>query len=139
MDNRSMDRFLEGLEKSAENDFELLESTGAEFFGTAELLEMRGRCREQRRLFNKIHKVVLLIGAGSPAWIVLGFVFGTLGFQKVAVLSLMAFPISFLLFIGGAIFLKKHFRSRGYLDHVSHMIEWELSRRRDELKRKRLF
>ena len=132
-----IDRLLEGLEKSAENDFDLLESAGAEYFSTIELLEMRGRCREQRRIYTKIHKAVLLVGAGAPSWIVFGFVFGILGFQVAATFSLLLFPISFFLFLVGGLFLRSQFRSRGYLEHISHLIEWELSRRRDELERKR--
>ncbi|MBR9922118.1 MAG: hypothetical protein GYB31_14865 [Bacteroidetes bacterium] len=137
MDNRMLNRYLEGLEKSAENDFNLLESAGAEYFSTAELLEMRGRCREKRRLFAKLHKVVLLTGAGSPVWIVGGFVCATLGLEFAAMFSLLLFPISFLLFVAGGLFLRNHFRSKGYMEHISHLIEWELSRRRDEFERKR--
>jgi hypothetical protein len=137
MSNQSIDKILDSIEKEASQGFDFLLSTGPEFFSTAELLEMRGRWKEKRELFRRLHAANIVLGASSPAWIVLGFIFGALGWQTPALLSLLCFPVLFLLFLGGAFFIRNHFKGRGYLDHVGQLIEGELARRRDDLAKKK--
>lgn len=138
MDNRSIDKVLDEIERKAGMEFEFLLSTGAEFYSTAELLELRGRCKEQQLIFAQLHRVNLLLGASSPVWVAVGFVCGMLGWQTAATISLFLFPFMFLLFVGGSLFLHVRFKGKAYLHEVGRIIECELAWRQDELARKKM-
>jgi hypothetical protein len=138
MSDRSIEKMLESIEKSVEKDFELLMTTGPEYFSTGELLEMRGRWKEQYSLFVQLHKLNLILGAGSPAWILLGFIFGALGWQLAATISLLLFPVTFIAFVTGTFLIRYRFKGKGYLDQIGRFINYELARRRDEMARRGL-
>ena len=138
MDNHSIHNFLNDLEEESRDDFGFLESTGAKFFTTGELMELRGRSRERIHFYRQWHRANIILGASSPAWIILGFIFGILGLQGAAKLSLLLFPICVLLFVGGALYLKRQFRSIGYQEHIARLIETELmERQNNEMTRKK--
>jgi hypothetical protein len=137
MDNQSIQEFLDNLEKEPDKGLDFLISTGPEFFSTSELMEFRGSIREKYLLHGRLHRANLIIGASAPSWLVLGALCGVLGAIQLATLLLLLFPIAFLLFLGGLVFLRRHFHSRGYLSHAGNLVEQELARRMNETSRQR--
>ncbi|MEM1218663.1 MAG: hypothetical protein AAGH79_07115 [Bacteroidota bacterium] len=136
MDNRAINNLLSKLEKESNNEFGLLESTGPDFFSTPSLLELRGQWKERMRLFQVLHRLTISIGASSPAWLVLGAIFGILGLQLPATICLLMFPISFLIFLISTFAIRSYFRGKGHLEMMGRMIENELIRRQDKLARR---
>lgn len=136
MDNRAINNLLSKLEKESNNEFGLLESTGPDYFSTSSLLELRGQWKERMRLFQVFHRLTILVGASSPAWIVLGAILGLLGLQLAATISLLMFPISFILFLASTFAIRAYFKGKGHLEMMGRMIENELIRRQDKLARR---
>ena len=131
MDNTHLHKLLESIEREAEQDFTLLLSTDPTFFSTAQLLEMRGRVLEREALFHNFRRVLVWAGALSPSWILLGFIFGLLGWIPLASVSFVLFPVSFFLFLGGSFLLQNWLGTRGSLEHMRLLLEMELSRRKE--------
>jgi hypothetical protein len=136
MKHQHIDDYLKKLETEATDEFELLDSTGPEYFSTPELLELRGRWKERWAFFSVLHRGSILLGASSPIWILLGFAFGAMGLQTPAAISLLFFPVTFLSFIAVSIALKLHFGSRGQLEYLGRIIDIELSRRQSEQRKR---
>lgn len=132
MENSSLHKTLENIEKEAEQDFTLLLSTSPAFFSTAELLEMRGRVRERQDIFTRLQKTNLWFGAIAPSWLLAGFIFGALGWITLATGAFLLFPISILFFLSGVFLLRTWLGTRGNLEHISLLIEMELGRRQQK-------
>lgn len=137
MNDPQLHKLLSGIEAKAKNDFEMLEECGAEYFSTSDLLELRGRWKEQTRMFEKLHKANIIVGASAPIWLVLAAVFGICGLVRAATFSIFMFPMAFFLFIAAAFFLRSQYRSTGYLEFIGLEIEQELKKRKKDVKQKR--
>ena len=124
-----LNKQLQDIENQAGKEFEYLLAVGAKYFSTDELLELRGVWKARYRLFCKFQKIVILLGASSPGWILVGFTLSLLGFQGLAFYATMLFPITFVLSIAGAFWLKSEFESKGFLEHVGTMINSEIKHR----------
>ncbi|MEM9918226.1 MAG: hypothetical protein AAF990_09040 [Bacteroidota bacterium] len=120
---------IKDIEKNAGNELNYLLEVGADYFPTAELLEMCGMIKARIRLFDKLHKIVILLGASSPAWLLIGFLCAIVGLNGLALYVTMLFPISFFLCIAGAIWMKREFNSKGHLEHIARVLRWELIQR----------
>jgi hypothetical protein len=129
MDDSSLYKALESIEKEAGQDFNLLLSTGPAYFSTAELLEMRGRLMERQQLFSRFQQSNLWLAALAPSWLVAGFLFGVLGWITPALAAFLLFPLTLAVFLAGLILMRKWFGSKGNLEHIGLLIEMELSRR----------
>jgi hypothetical protein len=137
MNDPQLDKLLSGIEAKSKDDFAMLEECGAEYFSTTDLLEMRGRWKEQTRIFTKLHKANIILGASAPAWLVLAAICGISGFEKTATSAIFMFPIVLLIFILGAFFLHSQFQGKTYLEFIGREIEYELGRRKADVKQKR--
>jgi len=137
MKHRPIHKILESFEKEAADEFKLLDSTGAEFFSTHTLLELHGRCRERLALYQVIHKVSIVVGASSPIWLMVGCIFGALGWYFLATLALLCFPISLLLFGGLMLLLHFFYGGKDQLERKMTEVRLELQRRREEVARRR--
>ena len=137
MNDPQLNKLLSGIEAKSKDDFAMLEECGAEFFSTADLLELRGRWKEQTRMFIKLHKANIILGASAPSWLVLAAVFGINGFVKAATTAIFVFPLVLFVFLIGAFFLRAQYRSKGYLEFIGREIDYELGRRKMDVKQKR--
>lgn len=129
MDDSSLYKALESIEKEAGQDFNLLLSTGPAYFSTAELLEMRGRLMERQQLFSRFQKSNLWLAALAPSWLVVGFTFGVFGWLTLALAAFLLFPLTLAVFLAGLLFMRSWFGAKGNLEHIGLLIEMELSRR----------
>ncbi|MBK8491142.1 MAG: hypothetical protein IPL49_09710 [Saprospirales bacterium] len=125
------------MEREAEEDFSLLLSTGPVFFSTAQLLEMYGRVLEREVLFHRLRRAIVWAGALSPSWILVGFIFGLMGWIPLASVAFVLFPVSLLFFLGGAFLLQSWLGTRGSLEHMRLLLEMELSRRKEGTEKNR--
>lgn len=137
MKRRSIHKLLENFEKEAADEFKLLDATGPEFFSTHTLIELHGRCRERLALYQVIHKVGIIVGASSPIWLMVGCVFGALGWYFLATLSLLFFPLSLLLFGGLMLLLHLFYGGKDQLEAKKAQVRLELQRRQEEVARRR--
>jgi len=137
MNDPQLHKVLSNLESKAQDDFAMLEECGAEYFSTADLWELRGRWKEQTRMFKKLHKANIILGASAPVWLVLAAFFGIFGMVTAATFTVLIFPIVFFLFIVVAFFLRSQYRSTGYLEFIGLEIEQELKKRKSDVKQKR--
>ena len=137
MNDPKINQLLLDIERKAGNDFELLEECGAEYFSTSDLLEMRGKWREQMRIYRHLHKTAIIIAAVSPIWALIGYGFIYLNQVALAVLSLFLVPFSFLIFGALFFYLRRQFKSYSFLNYVGRLIETELTYRQDATTRKR--
>lgn len=130
--------FMADLERRSKDEINLLVEAGAQFYETAELLELRGQLRERIRIYRILHRWSMMAGASSPFWMILGFAIGAAGWSPGAMILLMLFPLSFFLFLAGVFGLKWRFGGMGHLEYARDLIETELINRRDSMARKRL-
>ena len=137
MNDPQLDKLLSGIEAKSKDDFAMLEECGAEFFSTSDLLELRGCWKEQTRMFTKLHKANIILGASAPVWLVIAAILGVSGFTKAASSALFVFPIVLLVFMIAAFFLRAQYRSKGYLEFIGREIDYELGRRKMDVKQKR--
>ncbi len=137
MNDPQLDKLLSGIEAKSRDDFAMLEDCGAEYFSTSDLLELRGRWKEQTRLFIKLQKANIILGASAPAWLVLAALFGINGFVKSATLAIFMFPIILFIFLIASFFIRSQFRSKAYLEFIGKEIEYELGQRKVDVKQKR--
>lgn len=129
MDNSSLYKALDSIEKEAGQDFNLLLSTGPAFFSTAELLEMRGRLLERQSLSSRLQKLNLWLAAIAPSWLVAGFIFAALGWITIALAAFLLFPLTLAISLAGIFLLRNWFGTKGNQEHIGLLIEMELSRR----------
>jgi len=137
MNDPQLNELLSDIEAKSKDDFTMLEDCGAEYFSTSDLLELRGRWKEQTRIFTKLHKANIILGASAPIWLVLAAVFGICGFVKAATTAIFMFPIVLFIFMLGAFFLRSQFRTKGYLEFIGREINYELGRRKMDVKERR--
>ena len=126
----NIDGIIQHLEANASDELAHLESVGAEFFTTEQLLRLRGQWEIKNELFKIFQKLVIRIVAISPLWIAIYYLFTALKWKFLALLSLSLFPLSFVVFFAGLVFLYTYFRGKGHLDRVGEMIAEELSKRK---------
>ena len=127
---RNIDGIIKHLEDHASDELAHLESVGAEFFTTEQLLRLRGQWEVKNHLFKAFQKLVVRIVAISPLWIAGYYLFAFLKLKYLALLSLALFPLSFVVFFGGLAFIYSYFRGKGHLDRVGEMISEELTKRK---------
>lgn len=137
MNDPQLNKLLSGIEAKSKDDFAMLEECGAEYFSTADLLELRGKWKEQTRIFTKLHKFNIILGASAPAWLVLAAICGISGLEKTATSAIFMFPIVLFIFIAGAFFLRAQFKGKTYLELIGREIDYELGRRKTDVKQKR--
>lgn len=130
MNDPQIHRMLSDIEKTSEDDFSMLEECGAKYFATSDLLQMRGKYKEQVRVYKIIHKANILMASLSPLWLVVAGLAAFLELPRLVLVSLILFPLSLFLFFGIAVFLRQTYRSQGYLEFVGREIEEELALRK---------
>jgi hypothetical protein len=126
---RNTDGILNHLEKSAADELSYLESVGAEYFTTAQLIRLKGQWEVKNQLFGQVQQFLMRIAVWSPIWLVAWFVFDWLQWQLLAAICLTLFPISFFIFFIGLLFMRKFFKGKGHLETVGDMIDAELRKR----------
>ncbi|MCO6493197.1 MAG: hypothetical protein J5I98_32555 [Phaeodactylibacter sp.] len=126
----NIDGILKHLEDNASDELAHLESVGPEFFTTEQLLRLRGQWEVKNYLFKAFLKLVIRIVAISPVWICGYYLLAFLGLRYLALLSLSLFPLSFVVFFAGLVFIYSYFRGKGHLDRVGEMIAGELGKRK---------
>ncbi len=124
-----LDQVLNHLEDGAADELALLESTGPEFYSTGDLLRLRGQWEIKNQLFRFFNRLLLGIVAVSPVWIGLYFLASLLKWRYLSLLFLALFPLSFVVFFSGLLFMRRVFRGKGHLDNVGEMIVNELRQR----------
>lgn len=128
----NIDGILNHLEKEAGDELELLQSTGAEFFSTADLLRLRGQWEIKHLLFGQLLRLLIYIAAIAPAWLLLWLLFDFLQWSWVALVCLALTPVSYLIFFAGLFFMRYFFKGKGHLEKVGEMITAELRKRSKE-------
>ena len=129
---RNLERVLQYLEENAEDELELLESTGPEYFSTPELWKLRGQWEVKNRLFRDFQGFLIRLAAFSPVWIAVWGLCSLIGWSYPALLFLFMFPVTFLAFFAGLYYLRKVFKGKGHLDNTGEMIVRELRRRANQ-------
>jgi len=129
MPARDPERILHELENQADDELALLESTGTEFYSTGQLLRLRGQWEVKNHLFRLFQKWLIRLMAFSPVWVLGWLIFSVIGWRYLATLSLMLFPVTFAVVLGGLLFFRRFFRGKGHLDQVGSMIYDELQKR----------
>lgn len=129
---RNAENILSQLERSATDELSYLESVGAEYFSTAQLIRLKGQWEVKNRLFDQVQRLLLRIVAVSPLWIGAWLLFSFLQWTYVALLCLALFPLSFVVFGFGLYWMRCFFKNRGHLDTVGDMIDAELRKRRQD-------
>lgn len=127
----SIDGIIKHLEDNASDELAQLESVGPEFFTTEQLLRLRGQWEVKNYLFKAFQKLVVRIVAFSPAWIAGYYLLAFLKLKYLALLCLALFPLSFVVFFAGLVFIFSYFKGKGHLDQVGEMIAEELKRRKE--------
>lgn len=118
---------LHHLEKSAADELSYLESVGAAYFSTAQLIRLKGQWEIKNQLFGQVQKFLLQVAIWSPIWLAAWFIFDLLQWKFLAAICFTLFPVSFFL---GLLFMRKFFKGKGHLDTVVEMIDTELQKRR---------
>lgn len=129
MRRRNADSILKHLEKTSSDELAYLESVGAEYFSTTQLIRLKGQWEVKHQLFWQFQKVLIRIAASAPLWIMLWFAFDWLQWKGLSLIALALCPFSFFIFFAGLLFMRKFFKSKGHLENVGEMIDNELLRR----------
>ena len=132
MVRRDIDSIIKSLESNAADELAYLESVGVGYFTTEQLLRLRGQWEVKHDLFDRFQQLLLRLVAYSPVWIGGWFLFEWLGWHYLALLSLALFPLSFVVFFAGLVFMRSFFKGKGHLSRVGEMIALELERRKQE-------
>ncbi len=129
---RDLDSMLKRLETDAADELSELEAVGPEVYESGQLLRLRGQWEVKNALFHIYQRFFIRMMAFSPLWLVLWFAFRQIGFSLLGLFFLSLFPLSFVLFLGGMVFMQQFFKGRGHLDRVGRMISDELQRRQKQ-------
>ncbi|MFN7119105.1 MAG: hypothetical protein ACK4TA_20065 [Saprospiraceae bacterium] len=129
MVHRNADNILKHLEKASADELAYLESVGAEYYSTAQLLRLKGQWEIKYQLFWQFQQFLMRCAASTPIWLLLWFVFDLLKWKWLSLFSLALCPLCFFIFFAGLLFIRKFFRSKGYLESVREMIDYELLKR----------
>lgn len=124
-----LNRVLSHLEEHADDELALLEATGPEFYSTGDLLRLRGQWEIKNQLFRRFNSLLLRTVAISPFWIAAYYLADLLAWRYLSLLFLAFFPLSFVIFFAGLLFMRRFFHGKGHLDAVGEMIVTELRKR----------
>ncbi|MCR9099565.1 MAG: hypothetical protein NXI25_06405 [bacterium] len=127
-----LDHLLKDLEQGAADELSELESLGASFYPTGQLLRLRGQWEIKNTLFRKFQRFFIGAVATSPVWLVLWWLCLKIGLVRLGLIFLTLFPFSFLLFFFGLYFMHTFFKGQGHLDRVGEMISRELQQRQEK-------
>ncbi|MEQ8707228.1 MAG: hypothetical protein RIC19_25070 [Phaeodactylibacter sp.] len=127
-----LDHLLKNLEQGAADELSELESLGAAFYPTGQLLRLRGQWEIKHTLFRKFQRFFVGAVATSPIWLLLWGLCLKAGLPRLGFIFLALFPFSFLLFFFGLYFMNTFFKGQGHLDRVGEMISQELQRRQEK-------
>lgn len=125
----NVDGIINYLEKNAEDELSYLESVGAEFFTTAQLIRLKGQWEVKNQLFGRCQFLLVRIAGISPVWLALWFLFDVIGWNTISIFCLSLFPVSFLIFFGGLMLMNYYFKGKGHLEFVGDLIDLELCKR----------
>jgi len=126
---RNADSILKHLEKTASDELAYLESVGAEYFSTTQLIRLKGQWEVKNQLFWQFQRFLLRCAASAPVWMMLWFAFDLLHWKWMSLICLALCPLVFILFFAGLLFMRKYFKSKGHLETVGEMIDNELLKR----------
>lgn len=129
---RDIDQLLQFLENSAEDELDLLVSTGPEYYPTHQLYRLFGQWQVKSRWFKQFNTLILWIAALAPAWLILGISALAFSWRWTGLFFLALFPLSFVLFFAGLFFMRRMFRSKGHLESAGDRIVQELKKRASE-------
>ncbi len=125
----NVDGIINYLEKNAEDELSYLESVGAEFFTSAQLIRLKGQWEVKNQLFGRSQFLLVRIAGISPVWLALWFLFDLVDWNLLALFFLSLFPLSFLVFFGGLFLMGHYFKGKGHLEFVGDLIDLELCKR----------
>jgi hypothetical protein len=137
MKQTKFERQLAEFEARANDDLTLLDELGAAHFSTSNLLELDFKIEEKLAAFDFYHKRVIWLGATAAGWLLLGVGSLFCGWRLAAQILFLLVPFSVAGFIGGSIFLKKNFESRGHWFNLRAELREELAKRKAILEGKR--
>ena len=120
---------LERLEREGNDDFHLLAELGPAEFSADHLLELRQQAQDRLQRFDRMARLNVLFGVTSLGWLGLGGLAYQAQQWTLALGAVLLALALILAFIGGVIWLKLRFESRGELEHTVNSIEAELRRR----------
>ncbi len=120
---------IERLEREANDDFGLLKDIGPEYFSNYHLLYLRELIRERLDRFDRLKKILMLLGGSGAGWFMGGVASLLLEWQLMAALSYAFAILSMVGFGVGNLWLKWKYDSRGELMHTLLDVEEELSKR----------
>ncbi len=123
---------LKKIEREVQDDLCLLIDIGPKYFLTSQLLELRGRCRQNIKHTQTLRKVSLNIGVAACSFIVVPFLTGVAGFSSAAVLFLRWLPMLFFIFIAFSIWSNLKFKRPDYWDKHLQTINTELLNRKNK-------
>ena len=129
MQHSDLNHLLKHLEQGAADELSELESLGAAYYPTGQLLRLHGQWEVKHTLFVKFQRFFIRTIAISPVWLVFWILCIKLGVPRIGLIFLSFFPFSFVLFFFGLYFMHTFFKGKGHLERVGEMISQELQKR----------
>ncbi|MCS6929048.1 MAG: hypothetical protein NZM43_06080 [Saprospiraceae bacterium] len=120
---------LERLEREASDDFRLLKELGPTYFDSMHLVDLRETIRKRLDHFDRTKKTLMLLSATGTVSFLAGVICLLLGWKVLALLGYVMSVACILTFVGGTVWLKWKYESRGELLHVLLEVEEELRNR----------
>lgn len=125
----NIDQILHNMEEKAEDELSFMQSTGVEYFSTAQLRRLKGQWEIKNYYFHKLYKIWTRVGASAPIWLCIWLVLDLLGAPKIGLVFLFFFPLSLITFYIGMMIMRRIFPGKGHLDMVGSLINEELKKR----------
>ncbi|MEM9888767.1 MAG: hypothetical protein AAF849_22920 [Bacteroidota bacterium] len=132
MTDQQIDRLLNRLERTHQDELKLVHQLKIDYFETDYLEELYIKWQSEHQLLLSHHKKLLIFTAISPIWLILSL---TAEHFQIPYLNYtgVLFPLSIFAYLNILFFLYKRYGSIKQHDHTGNVLQLELMRRRDRM------
>lgn len=127
-----LNRQIEQIERSANNDFAQILEFGANYYPTRELHHLLHQLDLEAYRYAYLRRVLFLIGGSTTFWIAFYFLFQSFDFKLGIFITLVLIPISLLYFLAGSFYINQRYKPIQQSDLIERIITEELDRRRKD-------
>jgi uncharacterized membrane protein YciS (DUF1049 family) len=126
--NRQIDR----IERSANNDFAQILEFGAKYYPTRELHHLLHQLDLEFYRYVYLKRVMFLIGGSTTFWVAFFFLFQSFDFKLGVFITLFLIPVSLIYFLVGSFYINQRYKPIRQSDLIEKIITEELDRRRKD-------
>ena len=120
---------LQRIETEAKDELIYFDQLDPQYFTTSELYRLLGQWEVKDKYFQQIQDLILYAVASLPFWLIATFIFNSLIWSKLAIVSITLFYLAVITFLVGYYIMNVTLKGNKHLVEVGEKLKAELRRR----------